>query len=700
MSGSSMLRGKIAALRRLVRLAMLSVGLGKLLCLAAALALLDFGLDSALRLPWEARAALLLAGAAALLCQLMAQVALPSLRPIPEGALAFELEQRLGLPADLLPSALRFMEGPLPAPGEGAVHALALRAAALQQAEAEAAALVPTHLVRWQPARNWLLLAAVAVALPAALTVAEPGGSGLWFRRNVLLARVEWPPRTKLVALEAPEFVPRGEAATVAVRAQGRIPRTARLGLRGTSSGAPRALVMERSGADTFVADLGPLEETVLFTVRAGDAVLGERRIEAVDRPGVARARMVVKPPAYIATEEAEVPWNAPVFDVPTGSRVTIAVEATKPLSLAVLKQAEGAEQSQDRAGALDAAFDLPVTGDLRGEIVLRDTLGLWSGRPLPFEIRAVPDRPPVVGIVGEGVGEMLVPDARIPLSVQAADDYGVAALWLEETYEDAGGATAGAPVELWGGPARREAAVEHVIELRGRGLRPRGRFLVRAAARDNCALEPTAEVPGGPNTGFSASLSFRLVTVHELLGALLLRQQDLRRDLEQQMAAQEQLRRGLREALAGSSVRPQGLEELQARERALANVSRSVAAQYQDVLAQMLNNRVVTDAVHGGHLAAIVRPLERLASVQGAIMRAADALGGTGRRQAASDEALAMMQGALTEMQQVRARMMLLEGFASLVASVEEIAREQGDLLRQTEGLRTSGRDGPGAAE
>jgi len=49
MDDAAVLRSRLSALRRMVRLAMVSVGVGRLLCAAAAVAAADFALDRALR---------------------------------------------------------------------------------------------------------------------------------------------------------------------------------------------------------------------------------------------------------------------------------------------------------------------------------------------------------------------------------------------------------------------------------------------------------------------------------------------------------------------------------------------------------------------------------------------------------------------------------------------------------------------------
>ncbi|KPK57876.1 MAG: hypothetical protein AMK73_09685, partial [Planctomycetes bacterium SM23_32] len=413
------------------------------------------------------------------------------------------------------------------------------------------------------------------------LAAAAPQTGSLWFRRNVLLATVEWPRRTRLVLAGAPAVVARGETAEVSVRAEGVVPRTARLEVRGAAGRRPATLLMERTGTDTFVCEVGPLEETVEVRVRAGDGLLEGERIVVVDRPEVKAAHMIVEPPGYIGDRPVELPWTSGVFEVPVGSAVTIELEATKALASARCRVGDSLLGSDPLRGGRSASFSFEVAGDVRCEVTLTDTFGVGSAGPLSAQVRAVEDTPPTVKLAASGVGELLVPDARVPLAVEATDDYGVEALWLEQTR--AGGPEG--PVRsrraLWEGAARPRAAADKVLELSEAPLAPGARLTVTGAARDNCAVD-------GPNSGHSAPLSFRIVTAHELLSALLLRQQDLRRDLEQQVERQHELR-----GLAGAG--PEG--EAAAAQRAVADVVGLTASGYRDVLAQMLNNRLTTEA-------------------------------------------------------------------------------------------------------
>jgi hypothetical protein len=380
---------------------------------------------------------------------------------------------------------------------------------------------------------------------------------------------------------------------------------------------------------------------------------------------------MVIQAPAYIAQEPIELTWNAPGFRIPRGSEATVTLQSTKLLSAAFCRLDEGAPLPMERTAGDTVRFRFPVDRNVRCAFTLVDTLGIEGEQPLLTAVQAVGDRAPDVDLTAQGIGDMLVPAARVPLAVEAGDDYGAESVWLEVLHEGPAGREDRPNVTLWEGSPRRNVSVVHVMQLGDHDVPPKGRLVVTAVARDNCALD-------GPNTGQSAPLHFRVVTVHELLGALLVQQQDLRRDLEQQMQRQNDLKRRL--VRAGPSGND-ALGEIEKAERDLAGVLERTAAGYRDVLAQMLNNTVIPQPIYEARVADIVQPLERLGAGGGVLSRLADRIQDARRDTAAKSDAVGLMGAARGEMKSVRARMLLLEGYAALAASVEEAASEQRDL-------------------
>ncbi len=638
MDGLDTLRSKLADLRRLVRLAAAGAGLGRLMLRLALVAAGSFALDRAFELPFAGRAALLYLCAAALAWSTGRLVLRPLLRPLPDAALALEVEERLPQSGDVLASALAFG-----APGSGSAT---LRAGVVRRAEGVARALRPAELVRWQAARRRLGVGLVALVVTAGAALAGPAQAALWFRRDVLLQQVEWPKATRLALVDFPglvRYVPRGAAVDIRVRAEGRVPRVARLDLTDAQSRASRTIDMARAGSGEFTADIAALDSSSTFTVRAGAGRVPSHRLEVVDRPAVAAGRMEVQPPAYVSDQPVELAWNSDTFDVPAGSRVSVTLQCTRALSTADCRLDDGPPLPMEQSGPSTVSTAFDAARDVACEFALTDNLGIGMAVPLRIRVRAVPDRPPVPHVTTSGVGETIVATARLPLHVSATDDYAVTSVRLDRRYETEQAATDLPPIEFLQEGSAPEFGADRVLDLAPLDLAPGGRLVLTVHATDN-------RQPPPPNAADSPPLSFRIVTVQELFSTLLVRQQDLRHDLEAEIDRERAIAAG-------------GPGDL----RSGAHVAGMTATGYRAVLEQMLNNGVIAQAAFDRHVAEIVAPLEAVAP---ALQRGE------------ADDALAQMEA-------VRSRMLLLESYAGLVASLREVTAAQQGVMENTQQLQ-----------
>jgi len=639
-----------------------------LFCVAVA----SFLLDRALRLPRAHRAALLVVWGAVVLHQVLRELVLPLARRFPEEQLALEVERRSRVPRDLLSSALEL--GGARAARQGFSPQLTRQVVA--RAEAASQAIMPRALVDWSGVKRSLILGAICLSVSAIAVAAWPGTALLWARRNLLFARVEWPRKTHLELVgfaQAGRVVPKGEDVRITVRARGVVPRIARLKVRFEPERRSHAVVMNRVGPDTFQAQISALHRSCTFTVEAGDGVLGPHRLTVVERPRIARAEIRLSPPAYLGMAPRELAWNAPALSVPRGSEVRFALTATRPLSQARVTVGENPPAALDIVGPDTAVFSAAVDEDVRYEFQVRDRAGLEMSEPLALVLHAVPDREPEVALAGEGIGEWVTADARLPLLVNVKDDHAAARAWLECNYP--GGVRQVVP--RLEGQRRKSLSVRAVIDLADRGLAPGDTITCVALAQDACTVP-------APNTGRSQPLAFRVVTAQDLLASLLVRQQDVRQDLEQQIDRQRETVRRLGSPGWGVASHTVAGPALAAEERAAAQVVESRAEEYRRILLEMLNNRLLTSARFGRHLAGIVDTLQQIASPAGCMQRAAELLSARDDP-AAAQEARALLEEAVDGLETVRFRMLLLETYAQVIVAVEEIAEREQRLLEQT---------------
>jgi hypothetical protein len=440
------------------------------------------------------------------------------------------------------------------------------------------------------------------------------------------------------------------------------------------------------------------VREPFEFTVEGGDYRSRRYRVEVIPRPRLESLTLRRVFPDYIGFAPAVDDAVGAEIAVPNGTRLEFAAVASKPLESAQLRTAEEAIameiESGDRrrfAGQLEPVAD----GTL--EVFFRDRDGVIPDERTTVHIALVADRAPVAKLASRGVGALVSPAARIPLVVEASDDYRIVELALEhETVavevagaED-GGAAPSEPRESKGrtpiAGVEPDALVQArpVFELAEHAIGIGVRLRLRVEATDNDALT-------GPKQGRSAELEFLVVSSQRLMDELLRRQEEQRQAFERVVEMTRGARDALYEALAGDLKRPgpvpvelgDTLDGLGRQERALATQCLSIAAAIEAILEEMLNNRVgaaddlarlgakVVDplrAVAADDLPAVATGLESLRGFEAPAERIQEAFG-------VSEQ----IEDTLERMESILASMVKLEGFTEVVNRLRAIIDVQG---------------------
>ncbi len=652
MESSGLLQRELSKLRRALRAACALRGLGQWLLALSAACTGSYLADRAFRLPAPLRGVLLLAGSLVLVSTLAGWVVRPLVHVMPDLELALEVEGRVPQLSDALATAVAVRSGQLAASGVFAERMAAQAARGIARAAL-------ADLVAWTGARR---RAALGVGAAVGLTLAAlawPGPTGLWFRRNVLLAAEQWPPRTQLALLSpgADELrVARGTDVLIRVRAEGRQPRSARAEVTILRTGRKRTLPMARREERIFEATLASVAETSEFVVRAGDGLVAPRRLTVVERPRIVEASVRVQPPAYTGLALLTPPWGEGVCQVPTGSVVAVVLTANKPIGEGAYSLGEG-WTAMERTAPDQVTAQLTVEADLEVTFQVVDTLQVGMEQPLRAEFRALPDTPPTVELASRGVGDMLLAGARLPYVCVAEDDHRLTEVEVLLQVGDGGQERrlGSAVVEQLGRSWRTEAE----LPLAVLGVEPGDRLRLWARARDN-------RPPSGQSAE-SAPLSFRIVSLRQFLAHLLVIQRDLRRDLELQIESQR-------------SVPEQEAAAAQRAQRNINSVVKSAAAAYSDLLEQMLHNEVLDPSAYGVYSDTIVRRLRALTEPDGPAHVLATHLAAGGRPAQAAQQ----VTSAVSAMGNARDAMLVLEGYAGVLASLDEIRVMESEIVRE----------------
>ncbi len=413
-------------------------------------------------------------------------------------------------------------------------------------------------------------LLSISVAFFAILFSTE---FGVWARRTLAMSEVPWPRNTRLevVGFESnARKVARGADFEVVVRADAampKVPETVEIRYQTDGGGRGRA-TMDRRGAahepedrfQEYTYTFRGVLADIRFEVLGGDDRKGGYRIEAVDSPTISQMTVECELPSYIGRKQPPLPVTG-VMQIPMGSRVTVlAGQANKDIVGVRVNSVVG-----DRAGPARLLGDSELAADRRGFsckfdplmtdttllFTLTDSDGIESRDPVRLTLVATPDQPPQMSVQLDGIGTAVTPTARVAVSGQVSDDYGVGRVWFERAVGQQQ-PHAHAIAEF-----RRPQAVYNLankaLDLRELGLKPGQRLSVSVKAADLCSLGH------GPNIASTDVWLLDVVTPDQLRAMLAARELVLRQRFEQMIQEMGDTRDLLARMPFADSPRPLG---------------------------------------------------------------------------------------------------------------------------------------------
>lgn len=558
--------------------------------------------------------------------------------------------------------------------------------------------------------------AKMAVTLGCALALTLAGllattTMSVWLRRNVLLQNLDWPQRNRLTIeglRNGRMIVARGDDVSInaSVDAGYEAPRqvfieyqsdsgqTGRQQMPAVRSDGPAAAAASATRPSSrvrFTHTFERLAETMRCRVVGGDARTDWFTLETVDRPEVRDITLHVTPPAYTQTEPYDLRAGQTVAQALIGSRIGFHVRTNRSIAdIRLIRQAAEKQEeipSLTRIGDQEfAAEDLPPASSIYW-FRMTDVLGLSNtserSRPVQISVRLTADQPPSVKLRIRGAGDMIVPEAVLPVEIECTDTFGLAsaALTARAQKEDALPTTQ--PVEGFepGTKTFRRSLdwvpVQH-------GFHEGDRINLQAEAAD---LDDVS----GPNIGRSQAIGLRLVSREELLADLQRREQEYRLDYERWVRRQEELYGELLSLVEAAgrlddAERSRQLRQLARRQRDYAGRVGTTKTQFEQVLAELRVNQLSTPSVESRLGRGIVEPLDSLYRSQ--MPAAADLLDQTppamppeaiGRARRSQAEVLAAMKAVL-------ANMLKWEGFQEAVTLLRDIESMQRQISQEME--------------
>lgn len=642
--------------------------------------LVQFGLDYGLRgLRLSMRVALLAAMVCGVGWVVWRHLVSPLRQRIGEIEIASLLERRYPALTSVLVSAVRFASAE-----HGGVEANSpsLMASVVERARHESDGLDFGVVLTRRNLHRSIAVLALTLLFTASVSFAAPEVVGLWFARNILLKEIPWPQRTHLVVdLEGNELIAaRGDDVVIEARAMGVQPREVDILFEMTegTKGRETMVTVGSVGSYRYRHTFKNAQQDMSFRLRGGDDLTQPYHVRLLDRPAVTTSRIRIVPPEYVRQDSILLPEGQRSVRVLPGTSVEISIETNKPVVTANLVAAsDSAVAAVASGGGYSVSFHATESQTYHFELV--DEYELQNRRPARFSIRIQKDEAPTVRMKLAGVGDMITPEAVLPIEVSFSDKYGLAE--AELTYQ-----------------LLREGALEEQITLPGfedyttsflttvhwpvASSSPvpgdRLTLIARASDHDNVS---------GPNLGQSAEVSLRVVTRDELLAELARREQEYRHSFERLVEAQEEVRgrvlslRGEFTDTADTAKLAAEVTPVERRQRNLAGSVNVIRQQFEQILAELRVNQLDTGEEIGRLADGILGPLTELAKRD--LILAADTMrkwSGSGSGELA-DELDDQQARVLTKMRSVLANMLQWEGYHEVVNMMREIIRLQREL-------------------
>ena len=454
---------------------------------------------------------------------------------------------------DEILTAFEFARQDAAGPAGGATSN-ALRDAAIARAAERAEALPLERLAHWSARRRWLAIA--AVSLGVVIVAAIAGGP----RTPRVLAHLADPasaPRSPISLRVTPGASSIDGGASVVVRAYVRgttfraklhtfrdgkwvdenmgtpdpDDAVAAVGSPGADGAADAGPAKPRSGERVYETRLANIKEDVRYRVTAADAESPVFTLAVRDLPRATGYRVRYEYPAYTGLPAEEMQALTGDLAAPRGTRARLEVTLSRDVSSALLIGDRSGARIDGARGQRVASFEVPMRADDEIRIRLTDPRGRRVDLG-PFDLRAIPDRPPTVTVLAPGVVEDVAQDMVTTIVAGLTDDHGVRKVLLKYHARDEAPKVESIHEEKAG---TRELAVRYTWPLETMSLLPGEEVTYQVGAVDGNAVD-------GPQTTWSEERRLRFPSATEILASMAQQRDETIETLEEALKGANEL--------------------------------------------------------------------------------------------------------------------------------------------------------------
>ena len=545
---SALLAGKLAAVRS--KKVGVETGSGVAMLLGGLVLALGIGMaaDWFLDLPWAVRLLLFLGYLAGAGHVIWHRILIPFLRQPDDDDIALLVERGNSPFGTRLIAALQLTRPGALQSGE----APALVRALVSETERLAEPVDFTAVICTRQLRRLVGWAVVIIGIGGVVFWKGEEVSRDLLSRAFLSREVEVPRKTRIGQTSGDLRIARGDNVNLFALAKGVVPERAKLVLKFTS-GRTQEFLLDGSQTNRahFAQAMENVQDTFDYTFHIGDGKSRSARVEAIERPGIAKLDATQIYPEY--TGLGTVRRSLGDLTLLVGSKLNLTLTPTKevakgavlvtsstnaaPITLPLLVNPKNAREVQ---------VSIPITSEaLTGfSIHLEDKYGFRSKDDAVYRLEVLPDRAPVVRITyPERKEDLITQRATVLIGFEAVDDFAVKQLFLRYTVD--------------GG---EEKGIELTLETPSRALRRRYDWKVGALnpkPPEGATLEYWIEARDnnnvtGPGIGTSEHFTAKVVSDAEKRADLLNRVGDSIGAIGEAANDQEKLNQRLGDIIQG----------------------------------------------------------------------------------------------------------------------------------------------------
>jgi hypothetical protein len=538
---------------------------------------------------------------------------------------------------------------------------------------------------------------AIALLVPMALSAAFPSTMKLWAKRWLMGSNQPWPQRTHLqvAGLENGRIVvPRGEPFVLRVSAAPSSESPPAIAVRFKEGRGQRMTGgMNRFGENDFRYDFVTVVAPIRVEVWGGDDEMEPFEVEPVDRPKIVQLQLTSKHPTQPKPETHAFGGEDAETSFLPKTALELTFTANVPVSEVHLKNSQSTPTDRDLRRLDDKTFAVKWLHEqpLQLQIETVSAIGKLASLPLPVSIGLKVDQSPKVTIAYTGVRLRVTPMAKIPLTINARDDYGIARMDLNEKVEMSDPAE---PAKMKATisslnlmpttkPAKElDIQVQRQMDVAEFKLSPGAMLGLAGVATDDCYL--------GAQTGQSRAVIFKIVSPEELFKEILLRQQAERGKFRKATDDAEKIRE-----LLQTMVTPEAQQQVIRQHRVVQREVLRIHTAFSESLLELKLNGLGSPEAYEMMEKNILSPMKKLHDELMAPQREAlESIGQSGSNQTLAD-ATARQEQIIERMKEILKQMAQWDSFVDVLNQLNDIIRQQQKINQTTNQMKSKQTEG-----